>query len=81
MGRGAFWSAGEVRVRGGGPVPVTVDAARPSQLQRDLGVERRVWLGTLAATRFGAKRVALHDACGQYVDHFTVRAGRPSGSP
>lgn len=80
MGQGAFWPAGEVRVRAGGPVLVTVDAARPSQLQRDLGVERRVWLGTLAATRPGAKRVALHDACGQYVDHFTVRADRPSGS-
>jgi hypothetical protein len=71
-GEGAFWPAGEVRVSGGGPVPVTVDAARPSQLQRDLGVERRVWLGTLAATRSGAKRIPLHDACGQYVDHFTV---------
>jgi hypothetical protein len=81
QGQGAFWPAGEVRVRGRGPVPVTVDAARPSQLQRGLGVERRVWLGTLAATRPGAKRVALHDACGQYVDHFTVRAGPPSGSP
>jgi hypothetical protein len=79
-GQGAFWPAGEVRVRGGGPVAVTVDAARPSQLQRGLGVERRVWLGTLAATQPGAKRVALQDACGQYVDHFTVRAGRPSGS-
>jgi hypothetical protein len=75
-GQGAFWPAGEVRVRGGGAVPVTVDAARPSQLQRDLGVERRVWLGTLAATRSGAKRIALHAACGQYVDHFTVTSRR-----
>jgi hypothetical protein len=76
-GQGAFWPAGEVRVSGGGTVSVTVDAARPSQLQRDLGVERRVWLGTLAATRSGApKRVALHDACGQYVDHFTVTSRR-----
>jgi hypothetical protein len=53
-----------------------VDAARPSQLQRGLGVERRVWLGTLAATRSGAKRIPLHDACGQYVDHFTVTSRR-----
>jgi hypothetical protein len=81
QGQGAFWPAGALRVRGGGPVPVTVDAARPSQLQRGLDVERRVWLGTLAATRPGKKRVALHDACGQYVDHFTVRAAPPSGSP
>ncbi|HVL19184.1 MAG TPA: hypothetical protein VM387_14360, partial [Gemmatimonadales bacterium] len=38
MGQGAFWPAGEVRVGGSGPVTVTVDAARPSQLQRDLDV-------------------------------------------
>ena len=57
-GQGAFWPAGELRVRDGGPVTVTVtvDAARPSGLQRDLGVERRVWLGTLAATRPGRRR-------------------------
>jgi hypothetical protein len=79
QGQGAFWAAGEVRVRGGGPVSVTVDAARPSRRQRGLGVERRIWLGTLAATRPGKKRVALHDACGQYVDHFTVQGGPPSG--
>ena len=47
----------------------------PSQLQRDLGVERQVWLGTLAATRPGASVVPLHDACGQYVDHFTSERG------
>ena len=79
QGQGAFWPAGEVRVRDGAPVQVTVDAERPTRLQRDLGVERRVWLGTLAATRPGAKQVALNDACGRYVDHYTVRGGRPSG--
>ena len=72
QGQGAFWPAGALRVRGGGPVPVTVEAARPSQLQRDLGVERRVWLGGLAATRPGAKRVPLRDACGRYVDHYVT---------
>jgi hypothetical protein len=69
-GEGAFWPAGEVRVRGRGPVRVTVDAARPTDLQRHLGVQRRVWLGTLAATRPGKKRVPLADACGRYVDHY-----------
>ncbi len=72
QGQGAFWPAGALRVRGGGPVTVTVDAARPSQLQRDLGVERRVWLGTLAATRPGTRRVPLRDACGLYVDHYVT---------
>jgi hypothetical protein len=72
QGQGAFWPAGALEVAEGGPVRVTVEAARPSRLQRDLGVERRVWLGELAATRPGVRRVALHDACGQYVDHFVT---------
>jgi hypothetical protein len=81
QGQGAFWAAGEVRAGGGGSVPVTVSAARPSRLQRDLGVRRQVWLGTLTATRPGARRVALHDACGLYVDHFTVQGGPASPNP
>jgi hypothetical protein len=81
QGQGAFWPAGEVRVRERGPVRVTVDAARPTAFQRTLGVERRVWLGTLAASRPGSERVALGEACGRYVDHFTVRDARRSGSP
>ncbi|HSF02771.1 MAG TPA: hypothetical protein VLA62_07170, partial [Solirubrobacterales bacterium] len=80
QGQGAFWPAGEVRVRERAPLRVTVDAARPSRRQRDLGVQRRVWLGRLAASRPGGERIALRDACGQYVDHYTVRAGQPSRS-
>jgi hypothetical protein len=80
QGQGAFWPAGEVRVRERAPLRVTVDAARPSRRQRDLGVQRRVWLGRLAASRPGGERIALGDACGQYVDHYTVRGGQPSGS-
>jgi hypothetical protein len=80
QGQGAFWPAGQVRGRGGGSTAVTVSAARPSRLQRALGVKRQVWLGTLAATRPGAKQVALHDACGLYVDHFTVQGGSTSGN-
>jgi len=69
-GEGAFWPAGRISVRGGDPVRVTVDAPRPSELQRDLGVDRGVWLGTLAATQPGLQRVPMRDACGRYVDHF-----------
>jgi hypothetical protein len=79
QGQGAFWPAGELRAGGGGPVTVTVSAARPTRLQRTLGVRRQVWLGTLAATRPGTRRVALHDACGLYVDHFTLGGG-PAGA-
>ena len=71
-GRGAFWPAGEVEVSGaaaGRPVTVEVSAAEPSALQRALGVERRVWLGRLAASRAGDPRtVPLAAACGRYVD-------------
>ena len=80
QGQGAFWPAGKARGRAGGSTAVTVSAARPSRLQRLLGVKRQVWLGTLAATRPGVKLVALHDACGLYVDHFTVQRGSASGN-
>ncbi len=79
QGEGAFWPAGEVRAHGG-PVTVTVRAAEPSGLQRLLGVERQVWLGTLAATRPGPKQVALRDSCGLYVDHFTLAGGHRGAS-
>jgi hypothetical protein len=70
QGQGAFWPAGGLRATGRGPVKVTVRAARPSALQRALGVRRQVWLGTLAATRPGSRQVPLRRACGRYVDHY-----------
>jgi hypothetical protein len=79
QGQGAFWSAGELRARDGGPVTVTVSAARPTTLQRALGVRRQVWLGTLAASRPGVRRAAMRDACGLYVDHFILGRG-PAGA-
>jgi hypothetical protein len=80
QGQGSFWAAGEVEVRRHGPVKVTVEAAEPSGLQRALGVERRVWLGVLAATRAGPPtRTSLHGACGRYVDHYLARADANAG--
>ena len=72
QGQGAFWHAGEMRAAGSRPVTVTVSAARPSALQRALGVRRQVWLGTLAATRPGSRQVPLRRACGRYVDHYIL---------
>jgi hypothetical protein len=72
QGQGAFWPAGGLEVAERGPVVVTVEAARPTQRQRDLGVERKVWMGDLAATRPGVKRIPLRDACGKYVDHYVT---------
>ncbi len=77
--QGAFWSAGSVRVARPGPVRVRVTAARPTRLQRLLGVRRQVWLGPLAATMPGSvAEVPIDRACGRYVDHFTFRSAAPS---
>ncbi|HSI80646.1 MAG TPA: hypothetical protein VK919_08355 [Solirubrobacterales bacterium] len=76
-GRGAFWPAGEVDVAAGAgreSVTVTVAAAEPTWLQRTLGVERRVWLGRLAASPASEpETVPVADACDRYVDRI-VRA-------
>jgi hypothetical protein len=75
-GRGAFWPAGELDVDGDlpGEVEVEVRAPEPSGLQRLLGVERRVWLGTLTFTEAGdPAEVPLAQACGRYVDRFVLR--------
>lgn len=75
-GRGAFWPAGELDVAAAGPTEVAVRALAPSGLQDALGVERRVWLGELAATS-AADPVArrLRGGCDAYVDHFRFRRG------
>ncbi|MCD6015790.1 MAG: hypothetical protein K0R88_1874 [Solirubrobacterales bacterium] len=73
-GRGAFWPAGTVDRDQPGLIEVVVRAAEPSGLQRAVGVERRVWLGDIAATPSTRPvvDVVLARACVQYVDHFTL---------
>jgi hypothetical protein len=78
--QGAFWAAGRLHAKHGGPVTVTVSARKPSRFQRLVGVRRQVWLGPLAATQAGSGNVPLRSACGRFVDHFTVRRGYASGS-
>jgi hypothetical protein len=79
--QGAFWAAGNLRVAHRGPVRVQVSAAKPTRLQRLLGVRRRVWLGPMAATMPGSvTQVPIHRACGRYVDHFTFRDGGGGGN-
>jgi hypothetical protein len=82
-GRGAFWPAGSIEVMPGqGPVRIEVTAAEPNDLQDALGVERRVWLGALAATPepvTAMDEVPIGDACGEYVDRFTLRRPGKSG--
>lgn len=70
-GQGAFWPAGELTTDGAVPVEVELRAAAPSGLQDALGVDRRVWLGELAATAAGDPvNAKLSGRCGSYVDHF-----------
>jgi hypothetical protein len=72
-GRGAFWPAGELESERGGAREITVEAEAPTGLQDTLGVQRRVWLGDLAATPdTGATQVPIAQACGRYVDHFRL---------
>ncbi len=75
QGQGAFWPAGRLNLPRAAPVTVRVSAARPSRLQRLLGVRRQVWLGPLAATRPGSTQVPIRRACGRFVDHYTFRGG------
>jgi hypothetical protein len=75
-GRGAFWPAGELEAADRGPVGVEVRAEAPSGLQEALGVERRVWLGELAASS-AADPVSrtVRGSCDAYVDHFRFLRG------
>jgi hypothetical protein len=79
-GRGAFWPAGELRSGHAGAREVTVRALDPTGLQDAFGVERRVWLGDLAATPVAdAARMPIGRACGDYVDHFRVERRKERG--
>ncbi len=75
QGQGAFWPAGRLNVPRAGQVTVRVSAAKPSRLQRLLGVRRQVWLGPLAATRPGSTQVPVRKACGRFLDHYTFSGG------
>ena len=86
----AFWPAGELERAGPARSRSTVEPPRPrAGFSGALGVERRVWLGDLAATP-GARpeRAATSPTpAARYVDHFTLQRGgerpmtRTSGSP
>jgi hypothetical protein len=72
-GEGPFWPAGEIELEDGDRVELTVRQQPLSGLQKLFGVERRTWLGTIAATRPGPpEEIPLSQACGRYVDWFTL---------
>lgn len=73
QGQGAWWAAGSFELERATPVNVSVTAAEPSSLQRLLDVQRRAWLGGIAATRaLPARDVAVGGACDRYVDHYVL---------
>jgi hypothetical protein len=73
QGQGAYWAAGLVTLRRPTRVRIAVDAPEPSSFQRFLGARRQVWLGGIAATKVAPPRkLAIGDACGQYVDHYAL---------
>ena len=74
QGEAGFWDAGIVHVLETGPVTVTVHAEEPNTLQRALGVDRKVWLGRVAATTAAPRGIATADACGEYLDHYVPGA-------
>jgi hypothetical protein len=74
QGGSAFWPAGELEVSDRGPITITVSAEEPTGLQRALGVERRTWLGAIAAIRVDPlsdppPSVAPATICDAYLDH------------
>jgi hypothetical protein len=72
-GQGHFWPAGRVEVGDTGPLRVTVSQAELPWPARALGVDRRTWLGAIAATPPGSARdVPFADACRRYVDRYTL---------
>jgi hypothetical protein len=58
-----------------------VSVARPPLAGRLLGTESRAYLGTIAATPAGGRqRVPLSEACGRYVDWYSVSPDTPGSA-
>jgi hypothetical protein len=74
QGEAGFWDAGTVHAGETGDVTVSVHAEEPNALQRALGVDRKVWLGRVAATSGPPRETATADACGGYLDHYVPGA-------
>ncbi|MGH2951634.1 MAG: hypothetical protein ACRDKX_06290, partial [Solirubrobacterales bacterium] len=88
-GRGAYWPVGRITVPDATTattdVTVGVEALGPDGIADALGVDHRVWLGNVAATPVAdPQAVRIEDACGEYVDRFSLDRGRdtaPTGAP
>lgn len=73
--QGPFWPLGTV-TSSGSPIQVTVRAGGLSGLQKLLGVDQGAEIGNVTAARPDeAREIALRQACGRYVDHYSVGPG------
>ncbi len=73
--QGPFWPVGSVTSTGT-PVKITVSAGGYSGLQKRLGVDQGADIGNVTGARpEDAREVPLGQACGLYVDHYTVGPG------
>jgi hypothetical protein len=84
-GPSPFYPAGTIEVpqsrRGDGvPIEFTASVDRPPLAGRLLGTESRAYLGTIAAmpTERAAGGLPLSQACGLYVDWYTLASGAPA---
>ncbi|HEX2358510.1 MAG TPA: hypothetical protein VHH72_01705 [Solirubrobacterales bacterium] len=83
-GPAPYYPVGTIEVPdGAGPVRFTVTVGEPPLVGRALGTESRAYLGRIAATPAPAPApgaavrddVPLREACGRYVDWYTVATG------
>lgn len=73
--QGPFWPLGAV-TSNGSPIRVTVGAGGLSGLQKLLGVDQGADIGNVTAARPDeAREIPLRQACGRYVDHYSVGPG------
>jgi len=81
-GPSPFYRVGTIEVRSPGPVSFEVSVERPPLIGRLLGTESRAYLGTLAATPADPARetVNLGEACGRYLDWYSVAPGTPAAA-
>jgi hypothetical protein len=73
--QGPFWPLGPV-TSDGSPVEVRVSAGGRSGLQKLLGVDQGADIGNITAAQPDqAREIPLRQACGLYVDHYSVGPG------
>jgi hypothetical protein len=76
-GPSPYYPVGSLDVKRAGTVVVDVDVANPPLVGRLLRTESKAYLSGLAATRSDPARqtIPLRQACGRYVDWYTVAPG------